>query len=347
MEVSKKPLRILITRLSAIGDTVLTLPVLTTLRNAIPDAFIAWAVESPANQFLELHPDLDEVIRIPKSWYKKPSNWLEMRKRLQTYRFDVSIDPQGITKSAMLGWLSGAPKRIGIQGKWGREITPWLNNHLVSTQSPHIVKRSVELLSALHIDQVDLEALKFDLPPCSKSCDSVAQKLDEIGIGQHYCMINPGGGWPSRQWEMERWGSVASYVYRHHHLKSLIVWAGPKERQMAERIHNFDPSASLISPATSLLELAVVAQRSQFVLSGDTGPLHIASAMGTPCIGLYGSTNPQESGAYGQNHIEIQKWHQTGSRKTADNDAMRDIMAADVFMACDQMVSRMSKQKVA
>ena len=148
MEVSRSP-RILITRLSHIGDCVLTLPMLTAIRKKYPGAFIAWAVEAPSDQLLEIHPDLDEVILVPKSWVRKPKHWFELRKKLGSYRFEIAIDPQGISKSAMLGWISGAQQRIGIRGRWGRELSPFLNNRLVETKSPHIVDRSVELLSEL------------------------------------------------------------------------------------------------------------------------------------------------------------------------------------------------------
>ena len=105
-------------------------------------------------------------------------------------------------------------------------------------------------------------------------------------------MINPGGSWASKRWEMERFGAVVSYLKRHHGLASVIVWAGEDELEMGRVIHEFDREASIIAPKTSLTELAALASKAFFFTGSDTGPMHIAAAMGTPCIGLYGTTRP-------------------------------------------------------
>lgn len=347
MDVTGSP-RILITRLSHIGDCVLTLPVLTTLRKALPDAFIAWAVESPSNQLLDLHPDLDKTILIPKGWAGKPRQWRELSSTLKAYRFDVVIDPQGITKSSALGWISGAKKRIGLRGRWGRELSKWLNNHLVETRSPHIVERSIELLEAMGIPAPSKTEIRYGLPVCPESQSSLQLKMPNKPAAQQFALINPGGFWPSKRWELDRFGSVASYLKRHHDLPCVIVWAGDEELEMARAIHEFDRSASFIAPQTNLRELAVLAHQARFCIAGDTGPKHIAAAMGTPCIGLYGTTNPVDSGAFGPHHIIVQKWYQSGStrkRRKASNDAMRDILASDVFSACDQMIEALNREQ--
>ncbi len=347
MDVNTSP-RILITRLSHIGDCVLTLPVLVAVRKQFPNAFIAWAVESPTHRLLELHPDLDELVLIPRGWAGRPKCWFEISKKLKSYQFEVAIDPQGITKSAMLGWLSAAPTRIGIRGRWGRELSPFLNNRLVETKSLHVVDRSIELLAPLGIENCKFKDWQPGLPVCPYSLRAMESKLDQGIIDSRFVLINPGGSWASKRWEMDRFGSVASYLKRQHGLTSVIVWAGDEEREMAQVIHNFDVDASIVAPQTSLKELAALASKAHFFLGGDTGPMHIASAMGSPCIGLYGTTRPEESGAYGPHHIAIQKWYQSGScrkRRNAENEAMRDILASDVFSACDEMIRSQESQQ--
>jgi len=353
MDVNDSP-RILITRLSHIGDCVLTLPVVAAIRKKFPNAFIAWAVESPSHKLLELHPGIDEIVMIPKSWMSKPKNWFQLSKKLKEYKFDIAIDPQGITKSAMLGRLSGAKKRIGAKGRWGRELSTTLNNQLIEPKSTHVVERSLEILDLIGINSAAVDTPNIEMPICQTSLASVKTELaglslvTEIGPQHGFVMINPGGSWASKRWEMDRFGAVASYLKRHHGLTSVVVWAGDEEREMAQVIHDFDPTASVIAPSTSLTELAALASLSSFFIGGDTGPMHIASSVGTPCIGLYGTTQPNESGAYGSQHIAVQKWYQSGScrkRRTADNDAMRDILAADVFSACDEMIDRLKLSK--
>jgi len=340
----KQPTRILITRLSHIGDCILTLPVLSAIRQQYPKAFIAWAVESPSQKLLRHHPDLDEIIMIPKGWMTKPKCWSQVAKNLRSFKFDIAIDPQGITKSALLGWISGAKTRVGGRGRWGRELSPVLNNRLVETRTSHVVDRSMELLTAVGVEPEHLEARQLDLPLCEQAVKTIDSWLANADVNEPFTVINPGGSWASKRWEMERYGAVASYLKRQYRIQSVVVWASDEEREMANVIHQVDPQASIIAPATSLTELAALANRSAFFIGGDTGPLHLAVASGTPCVGLYGTTRPEESGAYGSQHTAIQKWYQSGScreRRSAENDAMRDIQTSDVTEACDEMISQL------
>jgi len=340
------PPRILITRLSHIGDCILTLPVVNAIRKQHPGAFIAWAVESPTQQLLENHPEIDHIIQIPKSWMSSPAAWLNARRELRCEDFDIAIDPQGLTKSAMLGWLSGASQRIGIKGRWGRELSPWLNNTLVETLSDHVVDRSLELLSKMEIESPQVE---FNLPTTAESDQKIAQWLSSHKLDS-FAVINPGASWASKRWENDRFGTVANHLYQKHNLRTVISWAGDKEKAMAQQIFRLNNRGSVFAMPTKLNELASLLTRARFFVGCDTGPMHIATAVGTPCVGLFGTTRPQDSGAYGPQNVAIQKWYQSGScrkRRNADNDAMRDIMASDVNAACDKMIASLATAKAA
>ncbi|MDB2526455.1 glycosyltransferase family 9 protein [Mariniblastus sp.] len=341
---NKQPTRILITRLSHIGDCILTLPVLSAIRGQYPEAFIAWAVESPTQKLLRHHPDLDEIIMIPKGWMTKPKCWSQVTKNLRSFKFDIAIDPQGITKSSLLGWVSGARTRVGGRGRWGRELSPFLNNCLVETESAHVVDRSMELLTAIGVEGEHLKSRRRELPLCEQAVNTMDAWISNADVDRPFAVINPGGSWASKRWEMDRYGAVASYLKRQCQIQSVVVWANDEELEMAKAIHEVDPQASIIAPATSLTELAALTHRSVFFVGGDTGPLHLAVASGTPCVGLYGTTRPEESGAYGSEHLAIQKWYQAGScreRRSAKNDAMRDIHSSDVIEACDEMILKL------
>ncbi len=364
MSQSKSP-RILITRLSHIGDCILTLPMLCALRRKLPDAYIAWAVEAPTQQLLKLHPDIDELIIVPKQWAKKPKCWNELFGKLRTPKFDYTIDPQGITKSAALARISRAKTRIGIRGRWGRELSPYLNNCLINTEAPHIVDRSLELLQPFGVSTTSKRPLvEFRLPVCSKAQQTTVQflkqhfssKTNSSGSPEKFAVINPGASWKSKRWETDRYATVASHLLKRHRIRSVVTWAGDEEKAMAERICSLNPEAAIMADKTSLAELAAICKEAHFFIGCDTGPLHIAAAMGTACVGLYGTTLPEDSGAYnqphiGQQHIAVQKWHQSGScrkRRRASNDAMRDIMAKDVRASCDQMLAQLdAKQRMA
>ena len=332
--------RILITRLSHIGDCLLTIPMLNAIRDHYPNAFVAWAVESPTHHLLKNHPGIDQLVSIPKGWLGKPKSWRAIRAELRSLDFDIAIDPQGLTKSAVLGWLSGAPNRVGAKGQWGRELSPWLNNRLLKPESTHVVERSVELLEEIGIEQPQI---RFGLPS-----DSVADKfIDRWLVDKsvdRFAVINPGGSWASKRWENERFGSVASHLLNNHNLKTVVTWAGIEELAMAEEIVGLNPAGSVLAGRTNLPELQSLLARAKFFIGCDTGPMHLATTVGTPCVGLYGTTRPEDSGAFGPQNIAIQKWYQSGSckkRRNASNDAMRDILASDVNAACDQMLSQL------
>ncbi|MCH2181831.1 MAG: glycosyltransferase family 9 protein [Mariniblastus sp.] len=333
--------RILISRLSHIGDCVLTLPLLTALRREYPDAYIAWAVEKPSDQLLRSQPGLDEIILIPKGWIGKPRAWGAILRDLRSREFEIAIDPQGITKSALLSYLSGARTRIGIRGRWGRELAPLLNNFNVRQQRDHLVDRSLELLGPFEMDESRAD-FGFSLEP--DAVDAMRQFLANSRVSRRFAVINPGASWASKRWETGRFAEVANYLAENYELPSLITWAGPAEQAMANELRDQAPKASILAPPTSLNELAAILSMAEFFIGCDTGPMHISTAVGTPCIALYGPTLPSESGAYGAGHLHIQKWHQDGTcreRRSADNLAMQDISAEDVQTACDRMIQQL------
>ena len=345
--MTKKAPRILITRLSHIGDCVLTMPMLSAIRDHFPNAWIAWAVEPPSIQLVQEHPDLDETIMIPKNWLGRRSTWSSVRRSVGHLRFDIAIDPQGITKSAMVGWLSGAKKRIGAKGRWGRELSPWLNNVRIPTQHTHLVDRSIELLRAIGIHDPNIV---FRFTPDADSMNRMQQFVRQLNLDRQPLVINPGASWRSKRWIPSRFADVAKYVFEQHGIRSIVSWAGPPELEMAESIVGRADTASILAPNTSLNELAALMSLCTFYLGCDTGPMHIATAVGTPCIGLYGPNRPEESGAYGLDNIHVQRWYQDGTcrqRRSADNLAMQDITVQEVCLVCDQMIDTIHKRKAA
>ena len=333
--------RFLISRLSHIGDAILTLPLACQLKRTFPNCQIAWAAEGAASKLLRLHPFIDRLIAVPKGWLKQPSAWRKLRGELRDFKPDVSFDPQGLLKSAALARLSSAPIRIGFSGRFGREGSTWLNNRLVEPRTTHLVDRTLELLRGIDLTPGEVE---FRLPACRESNVRIQQWLHEQKLGR-FLLLNPGAGWPSKQWPAQRFGLVARDVLAAHGLPSVVVWAGEAERLMAEEAVAASGNAARMAPATSLPELAALASLSTLFVGGDTGPMHIAAAMGCRCVGLYGPTRPEDSGAYGPQHVAIQKWYQAGTsreRRRAPNTAMSDIQVRDVLWGIEMALSRAS-----
>ena len=342
--IAGKPLRILICRLSHIGDCLLTLPLLRALRQAYPQSFIAWAVEKPTHTLLANHPDLDELIIVDRSWMKRPSSFIATRRRMQSYRFNITLDPQSICKSALLAWTTGAKNRLGFSGVHGRELSKWFNNRLTEPSSTHLVDRSLELLSLLGIP---VSPPQFHLPLDPAADDFIQTWFTDSHSSRPFVAVNPGASWPSKQWECDRFAKVAHQLAAEFNITSVVTWAGDQEKSMAEQIVADAAGAAVLAPATTLPQLTALFKRAQLFVGCDTGPLHLAATVGTPCVGLHGPTRPQDSGAYGPKHASIQSWYQAGTsrqRRGGANDAMRDISVAQVVDACrSQLANRFQK----
>ncbi len=332
--------RILICRLSAIGDCILTMPLAVALRRAFPQAFIAWGVQGASAPLIEAHPSVDLVIRISKQDLSSPMKLWSLGKRLRLQNFDLALDPQGLTKSSLVSWLSGAPRRIGFARPVAREISPWLQTDLVTSRQPHVVDRYLELLQPLGITSPKVE---FQFPNDAAARNNLAPFLDQPLLQQGFAMINPGAGWDSRLWPTERYGEVARFLGCAHHLPTVVVWAGDRERAWGEEIVEHADGHAILAPKTSLLELGELLRRTRLFVGSDTGPLHMAAAVGVPCVGIYGPTKPENSGPYGQGHKVVQAYYQAGTsrqRRAASNDAMRAIIATDVCTACGEVLEK-------
>jgi len=330
--------RILITRLSAIGDCVHTMPLVCAIKRACPGAFIAWAVEPAAAPLVEGHEAVDQVVVVPKGWLKSLATIRSVRRQLRALKCDTSLDPQSLSKSCMLGWFSGARRRIGFAKGQGRELAPWLNNTCISPRASHVVDKYLEVARPLGITSLTVEfCMKHD--PLAKH--TIERYLADAGVDRPFAMINPGAGWDSKLWPLERYAHVAQHVGETHKRPSVVVWAGNRERLWAEQIVTSSSGHAHLAPPTSLLELTELCRLSGLFVGSDTGPLHIAAAVGTQCVGMYGPTSPAVCGPYGTGHVIVQTDRPTDASRMRDptNDVMHSISAEQVADACDRVLA--------
>lgn len=362
--------RILIVRLSHIGDCVLTLPLAAAIKQALPGATVVWATEKPAIPLVELHPAVDQIELVPKNWLKRPSCWSGLRNRLRQRRFDWVLDPQSLFKSAALAWLTGCPRRVGFDGRHGRELSRWLHNIRVETVQTHLLDRTLDLLRPLASLFPAVSSLRagssragsvsdgsiglfhpsisgpysgpvadFRLPVCPTAARVVSDWLASERIGR-FVVINPGASWPSKQWSSKRFGAVARNLCDQG-VETVVSWAGPDEFDLAQEVLEASDGMVHVAPATTLRQFAALAARASLFIGCDTGPMHLAAASGTRCVVLHGPTRPEDSGAWGPGHVSIQKWHQSGGhrqRRGAANAAMMDIQVEDVLEAAARVL---------
>ncbi len=342
-----EPQRVLITRLSAIGDCVLTIPLAVEVKRLWPNCHLTWAVDCGASALLKPHWAVDEILKIEKRWLKRPGSWGELRGDLKSRNFDLVLDPQGLTKSSLLGWFTGADVRVSHTYSHAREVAPLLATRRVARTQRHMVDTYRQLLSPWK-DIRPLEG-RFEMPVYADAAARAEQILHMPAYRQAskgFLAINPGAGWTTRLWPVGRFAHVAREVYEQHGLTSVVFWAGETEQLMAKVIEETSRGCAVVAPRTNLCELAELLRRASLVVTGDTGPLHLASAVGTPCVSLHGVTWADESGPYGTQHIAIQSPHLPDSDKLVrrgENTAMQAIEVDEVVRGCYDILSAAGK----
>ena len=335
----KSPNQVLITRLSAIGDCVCTVPLAAKIKQLWPDCQITWAVDCAASQLLEAHPAVDQVVKIPRKWLQHPRQWLRIREELRSIRFDLAFDPQGLSKSALLCWLSGAKYRVGFDYSQAREIAPWCYSKRVPRTCRHRVDTYMELLTPW--EKINAGSAVFNMPEYPRDRESWADKLGLLEVNEgRWVAINAGAGWPSKLWPTERFGQLAEKLQSQLGLESLVFWAGEAEHKAAVEIVHSSDGAARLAPPTNLRELAQAMRTSRFLVSSDTAALQMASALDTPCVGLFGPTWADEVGSYNNLHQSIQSTlthSSSGSIRSSDASAMHAISVSEVLDACRRL----------
>jgi len=338
--------RILIVRLSAVGDTILSLPVLCALRKEYPNSRIGWVVGSGAADIVRGHDALDDLFVLKKNDLKSVKAYWAFLKRIREWQPTTLIDVQGLTKSALIGWYSGATRRIGlVKSEFeGRELSTWLNNTLVTPTSEHVVQRGLALLKPLGIENPEIEYRVPVSPAANQRVNEQVRELagPNVELGP-FAIINVGAGWVSKIWPAERYAAVAKHLKDRWNLRTMIAWGGSEERSLAEQVSILSGGAAIELPATSLLELAEWIRRSVLFVGSDTGPMHLSVAVDIPTVSLIGPMPIGRVGHFSEKHIAIQRESLTEkerNRRKTETKPMLSIQASDVIEACDEILTR-------
>lgn len=299
-----RDMRFLVIRLGSIGDIVHTLPAVAALRSAWPQAEIQWLVERRMARLLEGSPVADRLLRLDRNLICRLDGEGAMSIALLfRARFDAAIDFQGLLKSALLAFLSRAPLRIGFARSCVREASAeFFYNCRVTPASA--LNHTIELNAAL-IEPLGarMRQVSFPLVALPQDESYIAERLAEHGIS-HFIVVNPGAGWRSKLWPPEKYGELIELVYTRLKLPSVVV-AGPGEEEQVCRLAAGLRRAPLCYFPTDIKQLLVLCRRALCFVGGDTGPLHLAAAAGTPVVGIYGPTDPARYGPFGQGHSVI------------------------------------------
>ncbi|HET7876267.1 MAG TPA: lipopolysaccharide heptosyltransferase I [Methylomirabilota bacterium] len=333
--------RIAIVKLSSLGDVIHALPVARALRKARRDAHLTWIVESRESAILRDHPDLDTVVTVDtrrgagslaagarRVWRESR----RLRALLRPARPDVALDLQGLIKSGLLTAATGAPLRVGFSRGCSREWPNALftNRHVTPPAAArHVVEQYLSLLTTLGIEPGRPE---FHLPPRPEAERRMEEFLGELGIKRHdrLVAINPGAGRETKRWPVPHFRALAERLGGEPDVRIVLLW-GPDEVHMARQIRDGLGVRAVLAPPTDLDELTALLRRAALMVAGDTGPLHLAAALGTPCVGLYGPTRAERNGPYGPRCRGLQSPDGTmaGLTPAAVLASARELLAAE------------------
>jgi lipopolysaccharide heptosyltransferase I len=350
--------RFLIVRLGALGDVVHAIPVAAARRHAFPAARIDWLVSAKHREILDLVPVIDRRLVIddrpstPRNGQSRSepgrapaTSLLAAIRELRLGRYDAAIDLQGLIKSALLARSSGAPRVVGFSSRYARErlarlfytdaYDPGRGGLYDPRETRHVVEINLGLLSVL-----GLAAATPEFPIEQVHSDAACRV--EQQTGGRYALLNPGAAWPNKRWPPMRLAAVAAELRSRHDLTSVVLW-GPGEEPLAAEVVAGARGAAVLSPKTTIADLVALARGAVLMVSGDTGPTHVAAAVGTPIVGIYGPTRPARNGPMSAHDVTVSRdaicqCHHL-RRCTRDRMCLLDIEVAEVLAAVERRLS--------
>ena len=304
------PPRVLVIRLGSLGDLVHTLPAVAALRASLPNAEsdagaiveaaaeravaptvgMDWVVEEKWVPLIQMVAGIDRVIPIRRS----VAGHFDCVHRLRQERYACAVDFQGLYKSALLAWRSGAPRRLGFDRKTAREPgAAWFYTECVTPGGRHMTQLNASL--AMRAGARTPVGMHFPIHVPDEQVDNLAAKLPLTSSGDPYIVVSPGGGWKSKCWPAERYGELCGEIWRRHGI-AAVVNAGPGEDELGAAVIRASSPAKPVLLCPSLVELCALVKKARMVVAADTGPLHLAAALGTRVMALFGPTDPARNG---------------------------------------------------
>lgn len=295
--------RILIVKMSSLGDVIHALPTLYAIRKNWPNAHITWAVHEQFSGPLPGKPWLDDVLFIDKKKLKSLSYLWTLRRLLHERHFDMCLDLQCLAKSAIVSFLSGAKEKYGY---WElREGSNLVNKALMGPNKyGHVIERYLDTVRALG---GTVDAIEFPMHESAEAANAGAAKLAAQGLpdGADYVVIAPGARWTVKEWPIGHFGELCKRLATKEQYVVLVGASSDKAKADEIQALAASPYVLNLTGQTSLEELVEVIRRCKLYISADTGPLHIANALKRPLIGLYGTTSPERTGPYGGDYVHI------------------------------------------
>lgn len=341
--------RILIVRLSAIGDVIRTLPAVHLIRREFPEAYLGWAVESLSYNLIEGHTEIDKFFVFPKKQIQqaiKRADFKEAKRLIDDFRaelkaegFEIALDMQNLFKSGMVTLLSGAKTRIGYG--LSREGSKFFLTHRItppykSHQMMQFVDWQLELVKRLGVEGGPVQ---FVLPDYTPEEGTVNQFLYEYGIKGDYFCLAPGTSWPNKSWTPAGMAGLADRLSRYG--KVLLI-GSESDRKIADQVLELAQTNPIDTIGRfNLRELAVLLRKARLYAGGDTGPMHLAVAVGTQVVAWFGPTSPKVHGPYQEEAVVFNlnlPCQPCNKRKCDSRECLRDLDLETVWRKVEQFL---------
>jgi lipopolysaccharide heptosyltransferase I len=352
-EVNSNIERLLIVRLSAMGDVIHTLPAAQALRDTFPRAMIGWVIEE---RWAELLCAPGTARRGPRSAQRPLADWVHpvnltgWRKSLLTIstaqqiarvwndvraaHYDVAVDLQGAIRSAVLARWSGAHVVYGAAESRESPASLWYTRRAVA-RGVHVVEQNVSVAEA--VAQRKLAVSRVELPRDAEAERRMDQRLAEMGIGD-FAILNPGAGWGAKRWPAERYGRVARQL-KEFGVDAILNY-GPGEEDLAREAESASEGAARAMKC-SISELIALTRRALLFVGGDTGPMHLAAALQVPVVAIFGPTDPARNGPYATRSVVLRNPASptTHARRSQPDEGLLEISTEMVVNAARRLLA--------
>ena len=343
--------RLLVVRLSAMGDIIHTLPAVAALRAAFPGIKIGWIVEERWAELLcslryprsgprsAQRPLVDRIHTVNTPEWRRSlfsfQTWHQMAAGLSDLRgveYDAAIDFQGAVRSALLAQWSGASVIYGDAQPRENAASMWYTRPVI-TRGVHVIEQALSLARAAAERMPPLPRVEFPADPDAE------RKIAGLAEAGEFVILNPGAGWGAKQWPTERYGLVAKELAIHG-LRSIVNY-GPGEEPLAMEVEHASDGTARAIPC-SISELIALTRRARLFIGGDTGPLHLAAALQVPVVALFGPTNPARNGPFGVASVVLRSPSSLTShaRRSEPEPGLLEITVQEVALAARQLLQR-------
>jgi lipopolysaccharide heptosyltransferase I len=328
--------RFLLVRLGSLGDIVHALPAASALRDTFPDARIDWVVDAKWQRLLEGNPDISNVIVLNR---KSAGGIRATVRKLRAAKYSCAVDFQALYKSALLPFWARVPRRIGFKSSYAREgSAALLYTETLNPRGAHKVEHNLTL-----VERAGARASQARFPLHIRAEDEGVASRALVSHGlEEFFVLNPGGGWRSKCWPAERYGELHRRIYETRGWRGVLTF-GPGEEDLAAEAKRATGELPLALVELGLGPLMALLRRAKFVVSADTGPLHLASALGAPTIGLFGPTDPSRNGPFSAQDVSVRNPSVSVTTYKRGRDFALSMLSITVEQVIDAIDARLAR----